>query len=294
MPVAADHITERARAKLNLDLLICGRRSDGKHELDSLVVFCELGDLLHFEPARELSLAIEGPFAAATAADETNLVLRAGQLLARTCGIRHGAAIRLIKNLPVAAGLGGGSADAAATLRGLRALWDVELDDESLRELGLQLGADVPVCLFSRPARMRGIGERLDPVRGLPDLPLLLVNPGRPVATAAVFARVQLPDQPTLRPPLRGCDGPRSCAQWLAQSRNDLEPAACALLPEIATVLDELRGLSGCLLARMSGSGATCFGLFSDRGEAEAAAATLRKRRPNWWIAPTVALGDPR
>lgn len=293
MPVAADHITERARAKLNLDLLICGRRSDGKHELDSLVVFCELGDLLHFEPARELSLAIEGPFAAATAADETNLVLRAGQLLARTCGIRHGAAIRLIKNLPVAAGLG-----AALPMRqrpfAACARFGTLSSTMSLRELGLQLGADVPVCLFSRPARMRGIGERLDPVRGLPDLPLLLVNPGRPVATAAVFARVQLPDQPTLRPPLRGCDGPRSCAQWLAQSRNDLEPAACALLPEIATVLDELRGLSGCLLARMSGSGATCFGLFSDRGEAEAAAATLRKRRPNWWIAPTVALGDPR
>ncbi|MCS6876847.1 MAG: 4-(cytidine 5'-diphospho)-2-C-methyl-D-erythritol kinase [Geminicoccaceae bacterium] len=294
MPAAAEPTSERARAKLNLDLLVTGRRSDGRHELDSLVVFCELADLLEFVPAPELSLTVEGPWAAATPADRTNLVVRAATLLARARARGGGAAIRLVKNLPVAAGLGGGSADAAAALRGLRRLWGLSIDDEALRDLGLELGADVPVCLFGRPARMRGIGERLDPVRGLPDLPLVLVNPGRPLATGAVFGRLRGPFEPLARPPLKGVDSPRGLADWLAQSRNDLEPAAIELEPAVETVLAELRALSGCLLARMSGSGATCFGLFSDRGEAETAAALLRRRRPDWWVAATTAPGDPR
>lgn len=295
MPAAAEPVVvETARAKLNLDLFVTGRRADGWHELDSLVVFGELADRLEFRPADTLSLAIEGPTSRGVPADESNLVLRAARSLQQEFVIEHGAAIRLEKHLPVAAGIGGGSADAAATLRGLRRLWNLVLDDERLRDLGLRLGADVPVCLYSKPARMRGIGERLDPVRGLPDLPLVLVNPGRELPTKSVFAALRGSFAPADRAPLRAGGGLHRLAVWLADGRNDLEPPARRLEPAIGRVLEALAGLSGCLLARMSGSGATCFGVFGDRGEAETAALLLRKRHPDWWVAPTVALGDPR
>lgn len=286
-------VLETAPAKLNLDLLVTARRADGRHELDSLVVFCELADRVELRPARGFSLEVSGPTAEAVPTGPDNLVLRAARLLAESAGVSIGAAISLHKEIPVAAGLGGGSADAAATLRGLRRLWGLALDDERLRDLGLALGADLPVCLWARPARMRGIGERLDPVRGLPDLPLLLVNPGRPLATGPVFRGLAGPFRAADRPPFRPCPGLVRFAVWLAESRNDLEPPARRLEPEIGRVLEELRGLSGCLLARMSGSGATCFGLFGDRGELETAALLLRRKRPDWWIRSTFARGAP-
>lgn len=294
MPAAAEPaVVETARAKLNLDLLVTARRPDGWHELDSLVVFCELADRVELRPAEDLSLVIDGPTAAGLAADEGNLVLRAARLLQRAVGGTLGAAIRLTKEIPLAAGLGGGSADAAAALRGLGRLWRAGLDDETLRDLALGLGADLPVCLYGRPARMRGLGERLDPVRGLPDLPLVLVNPGRPLATASVFRALSGPFRAAARPPLRALPSLVQLAVWLAESRNDLEPPARRLEPEIGRVLDDLASLSGCLVARMTGSGATCFGLFGDRGEAETGALLLRRRRPDWWIRATLARGAP-
>ncbi len=286
-------VVETAPAKLNLDLLVTARRADGRHELDSLVVFCELADRVELRPAEGFSLRVSGPTAETVPTGPDNLVLRAARLLAETAAVRAGAAIALHKEIPVAAGLGGGSADAAATLRGLRRLWGLALDDERLRDLGLALGADLPVCLWARPARMRGIGERLDPVRGLPDLPLLLVNPGRPLATGPVFRGLSGPFRAADRPPFRPCPSLVRFAVWLAESRNDLEPPARRLEPEIGRVLEELQGLSGCLLARMSGSGATCFGLFGDRGELETAALLLRRKRPDWWIRATFARGAP-
>ncbi len=286
-------VVETAPAKLNLDLLVTARRADGRHELDSIVVFCELADRVELYPAEGLSLAVSGPTAETVPAGPDNLVLRAARLLAETARVTAGAAIVLHKEIPVAAGLGGGSADAAATLRGLRRLWGLSLDDERLRDLGLALGADLPVCLWARPARMRGIGERLDPVRGLPDLPLLLVNPGRPLATGPVFRGLSGPFRAAHRSPFRPCPSLVQFAVWLAESRNDLEPPARRLEPEIGGVLEDLAGLSGCLLARMSGSGATCFGLFGDRGELETAALLLRRKRPDWWIRPTFARGAP-
>jgi 4-diphosphocytidyl-2-C-methyl-D-erythritol kinase len=294
MPDAGEPVVvETARAKLNLDLLVTARRSDGRHDLDSLVVFCELADRLEIRPAKTFTLTLEGPTGDGVPAGSDNLVLRAARLLAETVGVPGGAAIRLVKEIPVAAGLGGGSADAAAALRGLRRLWGLAIDDERLRELGLGLGADLPVCLYGRPARMRGIGERLDPVRGLPDLPVLLVNPGRPLPTGPVFRGLTGPFRCARRPPLRAGPSLVQLAVWLAESRNDLEPPARRLEPEIGHVLEDLASLSGCLVARMSGSGATCFGIFGDRGELETAALLLRRKHPDWWIRPTIAKGAP-
>ncbi len=294
MPAAAEPVlVVEARAKLNLDLLVTARRPDGRHELDSLVVFCELADTLELRPAPDLTLTLDGPSAGTLSAAQDNLVLRAARLLQRETGVAAGAAIRLTKRIPVAAGLGGGSADAAAALTGLRALWGLAIDDEALRELGFRLGADLPVCLYGKPVRMRGVGERLDPVRGLPDLPLLLVNPGRPLATAAVFAAWSGSFAPARRPPFPPNPSLLRFAAWLAESGNQLEAPARRLVPEIGTVLGELEALSGCLVARMTGSGATCFGLFGDRGELETAALLLRRRHPDWWIQPTLARGAP-
>jgi 4-diphosphocytidyl-2-C-methyl-D-erythritol kinase len=284
----AEPLTVAAPAKLNLDLLVQGRRPDGYHELDSLVVFTELADRLTLEPAAELSLTVTGPFAADLPGLETNLALRAARLLAAATGITAGAHLHLEKHIPVAAGLGGGSTDAAAALRGLTCLWGLNLTEPLLRELALPLGADLPVCLHAQPARLRGLGERLDPIRGLPELPLVLVNPRRPVPTGAVFAGLDsgqpcppralgLPTHPSLA----------QLAVWLAQSRNDLEAPAMALEPAIAEVLANLRADPDCLVARMSGSGATCFGLFPDGEAAARAARSISAARPFWWVTAT-------
>ncbi len=286
-------IVELARAKLNLDLLVTGKTPAGYHELDSVVVFADLGDRLSVAPAPALEFQLEGPFAAQLAAAADNLVLAAARRLAAALGRRPAVRLTLEKNLPVASGIGGGSADAAATLRALARLWRLDWPGDRLRELGLALGADVPVCVYGRPARLRGIGERLDPIRSLPDLPLVLVNPGLAVATAAVFKAFAMPDLAVRRPVLPAQPSLGRLALWLAASRNELEPAAAALAPEITAVLERLRAIEGCLLARMSGSGATCFGLFADPGQARAAAAAISAAEPGWWCRSCLAPGTP-
>lgn len=286
-------VVETAPAKLNLDLLVTGRTEAGYHELDSLVVFADVADRLTFAPAETLRLQLDGPFAAGLSTDD-NLVLDAARRLAAVVGRAPDVAIGLAKNLPVASGIGGGSADAAATLRGLARLWSLDWSTPALMEIGLELGADVPVCVYGQPVRLRGIGERLDPIRGLPDLPLVLVNPGVPVATAAVFSTLELPTVAFRRPVLPAQPSLGRFAVWLAESRNELEPAARSLAPVIDRVLERLRAIEDCLLARMSGSGATCFGLFADSGKAVAAAARIRDAEPGWWCTACTARGSLR
>lgn len=244
--------------------------------LDSLVCFPKIGDTLTFEPAKTLSLRVQGPYAGLLGEQSNNLVLAAARLLAEDS---RGARLTLLKRLPVASGIGGGSADAAAALRLLSRVWSVCLPSPHICTV---LGADVPVCLASRPARMRGIGERLDAL-ALPPFWLVLVNPGQPVSTAAAFAALTRCDYPALPDPpafLRSLD----LAQWLAiATRNDLEDAAVAIEPTIAVVLADLRRSPGCRLARMSGSGATCFGIFDAADSATEAAQRIRRSRRTWW-----------
>jgi 4-diphosphocytidyl-2-C-methyl-D-erythritol kinase len=275
-----DCLTETAPAKINLYLHLTGRRDDGYHLLDSLVAFAEIGDVLRAEPAETLSLRVAGPFAGRLPAEPDNLVLRAARALAAEAGVPSGAHILLEKHLPVASGIGGGSADAAAALRLLCRLWGVPPDRAVLTRLAGGLGADVPACLFGRTCRMSGIGERLEPAPTPPQCGVVLVNPGVAVATSDVFrtwrgtwsVRTALP---------AGWADARVMAHDLAPLRNDLESAAVTLRPVIADVLAALAALPSCLLVRMSGSGATCFGLFADREAAGRAVSEIRQT--GWW-----------
>lgn len=268
--------TDAARAKVNLSLHVTGRRPDGYHLLDSLVVFADIADRLRMAPAPAPSLSLSGRFAGDVPTGPDNLVLRAAAALAPDRPM----AFDLEKVLPVAAGLGGGSADAAAALRLLSAATGRAVPDA----LALGLGADVPVCLASAPCRMGGIGEVLQPVPALPRLGVVLVNPGVPVATARVFQGLATVENPPMAIPDRFDDG-RDFAHWLGSTRNDLQVAAIAVAPAIAEVLTALGAVPGCQMARMSGSGATCVGLFPDAATARAAAAMLRPRAPTWWVA---------
>jgi 4-diphosphocytidyl-2-C-methyl-D-erythritol kinase len=278
----------RAPAKLNLFLHVLARRADGYHTLDSLVAFTEAGDDLAAGPAASLSLELAGPFAAALGgADDDNLVLRAARALATASGVgAPGAALRLTKNLPVASGIGGGSSDAAAAMRLLHALWGLEIDDASLARAGLALGADLPVCLHGRACLMGGIGEALRPVNPLPPCGVLLVNPGVPVPTGEVFRRCTPAGGGAVDFGGAFADAAALAAALMA-CRNDLEGPALAVAPVIADVLAALNRASGCRLARLSGSGATCFGLFDDAAAAEAAAAAIGGAYPDWWLCPT-------
>jgi 4-diphosphocytidyl-2-C-methyl-D-erythritol kinase len=236
--------------------------------------------VLRAEPAPALTLAIDGPFAAGLAAEPDNLVLRAARALATAAGLEPRAHLTLTKNLPVASGIGGGSADAAAALRLLARLWNVQLAAAALRDVALGVGADVPVCLGSVATRMGGIGDRLFPAPALPDCGIVLVNPGVAVSTQAVFrARTGAFSPPAVLPG-RWRDV-KDMAADLDGCKNDLQTPAMALSPAIGNALSTLRALPACLLARMSGSGPTCFGLFADTNAAVAAAAT--SRRPGWW-----------
>ncbi len=269
--------SEAAPAKINLFLHVTGRRADGYHLLDSLVVFAAHGDVLQARAAPGLSLEIDGPFGGALQAEADNLVLRAARGLAAEAGIVPNAALRLTKNLPVASGIGGGSADAAAALRLLARLWNVAPASPAL---ALALGADVPVCLSGRPTRMQGIGETLLPAPGLPDFGLVLVNLGVAVATPAVFRARAGGFTPPAALPAAWPDA-AALAAGLAACVNDLEAPAIGLAPVIGEVLATLRAVPGSLLARMSGSGATCFALFASGAEAAAAAKNIR--RQGWW-----------
>lgn len=271
---------ERAPAKVNLFLHVTARRADGYHFLDSLAVFAGAADRLRFAPAETLSLTVAGPFAASLNAEPDNLVLRAARKLAEGCDVRPAGALTLDKHIPVASGIGGGSADAAAALRLLCRAWGVTPRTAALERIAAGLGADVPVCLRNQPLRMRGVGEILTPAPKLPDCGMVLVNPGIPLATAAVFrARAAAFSAEAILPERWETAGAMAAA--LRGMANDLEAPAIGLVPEIRGVLSAISATPGCLLARMSGSGATCFGLFADAAAAEAAAAVLA--RPGWW-----------
>jgi 4-diphosphocytidyl-2-C-methyl-D-erythritol kinase len=276
----ADCLTEAAPAKVNLYLHVTGRRADGYHLLDSLAVFAGIGDVLEAAPSDSLSLRVAGPFAAGLTDEPDNLVLRAARALAAEAGVPARARLVLQKNLPVASGIGGGSADAAAALRLLSRLWDLRPDPDAMARLALALGADVPVCLAGHASRMSGIGEQLAAGPRLPDCGILLVNPGVAVATADVFRARR---GPWSSPPSLPASWPdaASMADHLRQLHNDLEPAAVVLQPVIGEVLEGLAGIPGCRLVRMSGSGATCFGLFDAPEIATRAAAQIR--HPDWW-----------
>lgn len=287
----AGALTRFAPAKINLALHVVGRRADGYHLLDSLVAFADCGDQITVEPSEEDAFTVTGRYAVDVPTDAGNLVLRARDALRQ----RVGAAavpvrIHLEKSLPIASGIGGGSSDAAATLKALCALWQRALPDEDLRRLGLSLGADVPMCLHAQPARITGIGERVAPVGTLPALPAVLVNPGVAVSTPAIFKQLATRDNPPL-PALP--DTSQAWLDWLETTRNDLQPPAIAVAPVIAEILQNLTG-AGAIFARMSGSGATCFGLFATPGDAAAAAAQLSRSHPRWYVQPTLLAGSDR
>jgi 4-diphosphocytidyl-2-C-methyl-D-erythritol kinase len=288
-------LVENAPAKVNLTLRVLGRRADGYHELESLVAFADVGDRLALTPGDALALTVIGPGAAQTGAEADNLVLKATRALAaRVAGLRAGA-FRLDKHLPVAAGLGGGSADAAAALRLLARTNQLAADDPRLRDAARATGADVPVCLDPRPRVMRGIGEILSAPLPLPCLHALLVNPGFAVPTKLVFSGWRPSANPNraLDPGsafagLAKIESAEQLLNWLGSQPNDLEAPAIALAAAIAEVLASLRSAAGCRLARMSGSGATCFALFSSLKETASAGKNLRAKFPDWWISETV------
>ncbi|RFU12461.1 4-(cytidine 5'-diphospho)-2-C-methyl-D-erythritol kinase [Rhodobacteraceae bacterium W635] len=273
-------IEQSAPAKVNLSLHVTGQRADRYHLLDSLVVFARIGDRLAVQPSDELSLSIGGDMAAGVPPGPENLVLRAAAMLAPGQGAR----IMLEKALPHAAGLGGGSADAAAALRALSRLWNLPLPP--VAEI-LTLGADVPVCLSSAPQRMAGIGESLSAVPPVPPLYAVLVNPRVTVPTGAVFRALSCKDNPAMGAP--DWHDFETFVDWLSRQRNDLQTPAIAVAPAIGTALAALQ-CEDARLARMSGSGATCFGLFETAKGAEAAAASLFATHPDWWVRATPLL----
>ncbi len=278
-------ITENAPAKVNLALHVTGRRDDGYHLLDSLVMFTQAGDRIHVRAGSQDRFLVEGPFAAHLGDSEDNLVLRARNLFRELTGHRSPVEIVLEKNLPVASGIGGGSSDAAATLRALMRLRQVEIDPENLARQALTLGADLPMCLGARTLVARGIGEDITFVPSLPPLALVLVNPGVAVSTPAIF-RALARSQNAPLPPLSGVSDFASLVAWLAATRNDLETPAASLVPAIGDVLFAL-ATNGAAVARMSGSGATCFGVFSSDDAATAAADALARSYPSWYVKAT-------
>jgi 4-diphosphocytidyl-2-C-methyl-D-erythritol kinase len=277
----ADHTPRQdvARAKVNLYLRVTGRRADGYHLLDSLAVFADAKDIVTAGPAEDLTLDIRGAEAVALTGEPDNLVLRAARALAEATGRAPKAAITLTKLLPVASGIGGGSADAAAALRVLDALWETGLDHAALEAIAAKLGADVPVCVASRPARMMGVGEILSAAPELPACGLLLANPRIALPTPQVFRARRGDFSPPAEMPERLADA-AALADWLRPLGNDLQDAALSLCAAIAEVLSAIAAQPGCLLARMSGSGATCFGLFATPAQAQAAAKALPAA---WW-----------
>ena len=306
MPLQADGAW-LAPAKINLALHVTGRRDDGYHLLESLVVFTRFGDRVKVEASTEDRFSVVGPFAAGVPADESNLIVRARNLLRShfvpstpsvppdmsggtegdwkkrgISGSDH-VSIHLEKNLPLASGVGGGSSDAAATLRALASLWGV--DREDLEVPARTLGADVPMCLAARPLLARGIGHDLTPVPGFPALALVLVNPGVAVSTPQVFSALARRDGDGLPPLPSGLDF-HGVRNWLETTRNDLEPAARAIAPGIDAASAALEK-AGSAFTRMSGSGATCFGLFETGNVAKRAAASIRARHPEWFVAAT-------
>ncbi|MGZ2256739.1 4-(cytidine 5'-diphospho)-2-C-methyl-D-erythritol kinase [Roseobacter sp. A03A-229] len=269
-PRLPDTIRCFAPAKINLTLHVTGQRADGYHLLDSLVMFADVGDQLHLTPGPRLALQVTGPFAAGVPTDERNLVWQAAEL----AGWRG--RIDLEKHLPHGGGIGGGSADAGAVLRALN--WS---------QSAVSLGADVPVCHYGQAAWMSGIGDQVTPAANVPAFHAVLVNPRRPVGTPAVFERLARKDNAPMQPAPQGSEATDWIA-WLRAQRNDLGAAAQAVAPVIAEVLKALDQTEAVLLTRMSGSGATCFGLYPTEAAAQAAARVLSDTHPDWWSVATV------
>ncbi len=285
--------SERARAKINLALHVGRRRADGYHPIESLVVFADVADTVTAAPSRDpaIGLAVRGPFARAlakTTDPADNLAVRAAEALASAAGRRQPAIrLTLTKRLPVAAGLGGGSADAAAVLRLLHRRWRLQLGPDRLARIGRSLGADVTMCLASRPLVAKGIGERLTPVAGMPRLAIVLASPPVRVSTAEVFAVFPELERPALPPLPPAFAGPVDVVAWLKRTRNDLAVPAGIVSRSAKTAEGALAGDPECLFARMSGSGAAAFGIFPSTAAARRAAARLRQSRPSWWVVPT-------
>lgn len=280
-------IVENAWAKINLTLHVTGKRDDGYHVLDSLVVFAISSDEIRVSAAAELSLAIEGPMARSLCQnDENNLVLQAARVLADFAAQKKhsvsGANIVLKKCLPVAAGIGGGSADAAATLRALNDLWSLNLDQAELEAIGATLGADVPVCIGERSKRIRGIGTKLEIIPRLPMFHLVMVNPNVAVSTPAIFNALENPNNTPMESLPTGLKTD-DWLSWLQTTRNDLCAPAVSLHPIIADVMSALES-AGARFVRMSGSGATCFGIFDSCDQAQSAAISIFNAHPNWWV----------
>jgi 4-diphosphocytidyl-2-C-methyl-D-erythritol kinase len=279
-----------APVKINLSLAVTGRLDNGYHLLDSLVAFADIGDRVTMEPGTGFSFHVTGPFARDFAPADLdnsrasgNLAVKAAYGMAEAAGRPLACKITLHKNVPLASGIGGGSADAAAVIWGLMELWGLTPPALPwLHALALSLGSDVPVCLACRPVRMMGTGERLEPVQDLPELPVLLVNPGMACPTPDVFGRF---GGPYATPSVftSGLDR-TALLSWLEGHGNGLTEAAVTLVPEIAFVLADLKSYDGCMLSRMSGSGATCFGLFESEEDASAAANALTEKHPDWWV----------
>ncbi len=274
-----------APAKLNLALHVTGRRADGYHLIDSLVAFTRFGDRVTISPSDEDRFEMTGPYAAGLPPDDGNLALRALKAMRAEFARTEPVSIVLEKNLPVASGVGGGSSDAAAVMRGLAAIWHLPIDQQRLARIGIGFGADVPMCLAARPLIARGIGEEISPVEGFPSLGIVMVNPGVGVSTAAVFAALASRDGTPL-PPLPSHIDFHTLCNWLETTRNDLEAPARALQPAINGALSALKK-AGAHFVRMSGSGATCFGLFESGNLAKRAASEIRKRKPDWFVAAT-------
>ena len=279
-----------APAKINLALHVVGRNKYQYHLLDSLVTFTEYGDQILVEHCDRLCLIIKGPESQHLSADGNNLVLRAAESLRETANNPDlTASITLEKNLPVASGIGGGSADAAATLNALNVLWELNLSKDQLCEIGLTLGADIPMCIVGKPARIRGIGERIQPIN-MPSQPIVLCNSGVSVSTPEVFSKLHQKKNAALPLSCKNLDWP----ECLNKMRNDLTKPAIGVAPSICTTIEMLENSRGCQIARMSGSGATCYGLFTSSAEAVLAANMIRDRYPKWWVISTKTIASRR
>ncbi len=279
-----------APAKINLYLHVTGRRDQGYHELDSLIAFADIGDTIMIEPSPDLKFFIGGPFGNALQGQDilstpqsSNLVIKALWLICREIGRTPEIRIGLDKILPIASGMGGGSADAAALVWGILDLWDIHLPHAQIESLLLSLGADVPVCYRAQSARIQGIGEIVSPLLDLAEMPVLLVNPGKPCLTKNIFKRYQGPFRSPITIP-SGLSHPDNLIKFLELQNNDLEPYAQEEVPEIRNILNALRIMPGIQIARLSGSGATCFGLFSSEIQTKDAAITIAKENPDWWV----------
>jgi 4-diphosphocytidyl-2-C-methyl-D-erythritol kinase len=287
LDAGAEARTWLAPAKINLALHVTGRRADGYHLIESLAVFTRFGDRVEIGLADSDQLAVSGKYASGVPSDDSNLVVKAREALRQEAGSQQArpVAIRLEKNLPIASGVGGGSSDAAAVLHGLVRAWGLDIGGAELARIGLSLGADVPMCLAARPLVARGIGDELSIVPDFPALGLVLVNPGIAVSTPDVFNGLAKRDNEALPPLPRNLDF-HAIRNWLEETRNDLEPAARAIRPAIGVALRALKNADAGF-ARMSGSGATCFGLFETGNVAKRAAAEIRGRHPDWFVAAT-------